>query len=108
MLIPPAIVAALPPAPIASVTRQTLASGVHLLVAPRPDARLVAIEVRVRGAGSAGESPTENGLSHALEHMIFKGGDGDAPGAFDAAFERMGGEVVAQTDRVSTAYRVTV
>ncbi len=104
----PALIAASPSALAVPAVRQTLPSGVRLLVVPRPDARLVAIEIRVRGAGSASETPTENGLSHALEHMVFKGNDTDAPGAFDAALERMGGEVIALTDRVSTAYRVTV
>ena len=99
---------AAPPALPPPILRQTLPSGVHLIVVPRPDARLVALEIRVRGAGSGTETPTENGLSHAVEHMVFKGNDANAPGAFDAAFERMGGEVSAQTDRVSTAYRVTV
>ena len=77
-----------------------------MIVSPRPNTRLVAVEVRVRDAGSAHESPAENGLAHAVEHLVFKGGD--APGVFDARFERMGGEVVAQTSRDATAYRVTV
>lgn len=105
-LFAPALVAA--PVPAAPIVRRTLPSGVHLIVAPRPDARLVALEIRVRGAGSGAETAEENGLAHAIEHMVFKGSGDSAPGAFDAAFERMGGEVSAQTDRVSTAYRVVV
>lgn len=103
------IVAALAaPPPTGPVVRQVLPSGIHLLVSPRPDARLVAIEIRVRGTGSAQETPSENGLAHAVEHMVFKGTESKVPGAFDAQFERMGGEASAQTLRDCTAFRVCV
>ncbi len=96
---------AAPPTP---VVRQVLPSGIHLIVSPRPNARLVAIEIRVRGAGSAQESPEENGLAHAVEHLLFKGTESQGPGSFDARFENSGGEAFAQTLRDGTAFRVCV
>jgi predicted Zn-dependent peptidase len=99
---------AAPPTPATGVVRQVLPSGVHLIVSPRPAARLVAIEIRVRGVGSGHETPEENGLAHAVEHMLFKGTDAKTPGAFDGEFERMGGEASAQTFRDGTAFRVCV
>ena len=103
-----ALAAAPVPSSKSPVVSQTLASGAHLIVSPHPTASLVAIEIRVRGTGSANETPEENGLSHAVEHMVFKGTADQLPGAFDEAFERMGGEASAQTGRDATAYRVTV
>ncbi|MBC8136440.1 MAG: insulinase family protein [Fibrella sp.] len=96
------------PPPVTPVVRQVLPSGIHLLVSPRPNARLVAIEIRVRGAGSGQETSDENGLAHAVEHMLFKGTESQPAGAFDARFERMGGEAFAQTLRDGTAFRVCV
>ena len=91
-----------------TVSRETLPSGLHLIVSPRPEASLVAIEIRVRGAGSSYETAPENGLAHAVEHMVFKGTADKPVGTFDKAFESMGGEASAQTFRDGTAFRVSV
>ena len=85
-------------------------SGARLLVAARPASDVVAIDLRVRGAGSAAESAANSGAAHFVEHLVFKGGGApDAPpGALDAAFESLGGEVGAQTSRDFVTYSITV
>ena len=54
------------------ITTRKIGSGIRVAVAEMPEAPQISIEVRVR-AGSAYESAKENGLSHLLEHAIFRG-----------------------------------
>src|SRR3954452_1540583 len=54
------------------------------------------------GAGSRGETPEEAGLSHFLEHMLFKGTDRYASVQIDELFDEMGAELNAGTDKETT------
>ena len=53
-------------------------------------------------AGSRGESPAESGLSHFLEHLLFRGTDRFASAEIDQLFDGMGAELNAGTDKEST------
>ena len=53
--------------------------------------------------GSRGESVAEAGLSHFLEHLLFKGTDKYASAEIDQLFDGMGAELNAGTDKESTA-----
>ncbi|HWI41433.1 MAG TPA: pitrilysin family protein, partial [Verrucomicrobiae bacterium] len=55
--------------------------------------------------GGRNDPPGKAGLSHFLEHMLFRGNE-DLPSgpAIDSAFERIGGSVNAATDTESTCY----
>lgn len=83
---------------------QTLASGVRLVVAPLAHRNSVAVAFMV-GVGSRYETSAEHGISHFVEHMVFKGG-GRYPTARDIseAVEGVGGAVNAATDREATVY----
>ena len=99
----PAVMPASPPP-----YRRTLPSGVHLIVAPVAGAAQTAIEVRVR-VGSAYETPETNGLSHLIEHMVFKGTTTGKPGDIDRAIEALGGDqLTARTSRDSTRFATVV
>ncbi len=52
----------------------TLANGVRVLVIPQPTAATATVLILV-ATGSLYESKAENGLSHFLEHLYFKGTD---------------------------------
>ncbi len=54
------------------------------------------------GAGSRGELPGEAGLSHFLEHMLFRGTDRYASAEIDQLFDGMGAELNAGTDKEAT------
>jgi predicted Zn-dependent peptidase len=54
------------------------------------------------GTGSRGESPDEAGLSHFLEHLLFRGTDRYASAEIDQLFDAMGAELNAGTDKEST------
>ena len=53
--------------------------------------------------GSRGEAPAEAGLSHFLEHLLFRGTDRYASAEIDQLFDGMGAELNAGTDKESTA-----
>ena len=80
-----------------------LANG--LTVAIMPDSRfpLVATRLYVR-AGSAYEKPELAGISHQLEHMVFKGTKNKSGGEIAAAVEQAGGYLNAATSFDYTVY----
>ena len=52
--------------------------------------------------GSRGETADESGLSHFLEHLLFRGTDRFASAEIDQLFDAMGAELNAGTDKEST------
>jgi predicted Zn-dependent peptidase len=52
--------------------------------------------------GSRGETVAEAGLSHFLEHLLFKGSDRYASAEIDQLFDAMGAELNAGTDKETT------
>lgn len=84
--------------------RTVLGNGLRVLVAPMPEARSASIAV-VIGAGSRYERREENGLSHFLEHILFKG-SAKRPTAPDIsqAIESVGGMINAWTDKELTGF----
>ncbi len=53
-------------------------------------------------AGSRGEAEEESGLSHFLEHLLFRGTDRFGSAEIDQLFDAMGAELNAGTDKEST------
>lgn len=84
-----------------SVTR--LPNGLTVLV--REDDRFPLVSLRLYvHAGSAYERPSEAGISHLLEHMVFKGTEKRPKGAVAAEVERSGGYLNAATSFDYTVY----
>lgn len=52
--------------------RRTLANGLEVVVSPMPHLHVAAVSVFVR-VGSRFETAEDNGLSHLLEHVLFRG-----------------------------------
>ena len=81
----------------------TLKNGVRLMIVPMPGVNSVATSVMV-GVGSRYETPEINGISHFLEHMVFKGTK-KYPTTEDVnTIERAGGLQNAYTDIDITNY----
>ena len=91
----------------AEPVRQVLANGVVLIVQEHRASDLVALQLWVR-AGGRDEAPAELGLSHYLEHMLFKGTPTRPPGAIDTLLEGLGGTSNAFTSYDYTHYDVVV
>ena len=76
-------------------------SGLRVATEAMPSVRSAALGFFV-GTGSRGESPGEAGLSHFLEHLLFRGTDRYASAEIDQLFDAMGAELNAGTDKEST------
>lgn len=98
---------AAPMTPYPPAYRETLPSGLRLVVQPRSGAGLAAVDVRVR-VGSGSEDAQTSGTAHFIEHLVFKGGGARKPGDFDRAMETLGGEIAARTTRDYTQYTTVV
>jgi predicted Zn-dependent peptidase len=80
----------------------TLDSGVRVVSEPLPAVRSVALGFWI-GAGSAHEHDAEAGISHLLEHMLFRGSERYGSEEIDQIFDAMGAELNAGTDKEATS-----
>lgn len=58
--------------------------------------------------GSINEDDKNNGVSHFLEHLFFKGSENHAPGEFDKILETKGAVTNAATSKDFTHYYITI
>jgi predicted Zn-dependent peptidase len=80
----------------------TLENGVRVITERMENVRSVALGFWI-GTGSAMESEDQAGLSHLLEHMLFRGTESYRSQEIDQIFDAMGAEINAGTDRESTS-----
>lgn len=87
-------------------TRSVLENGLRLITIPMPSFESATVLVMV-GAGSRYETKQNNGISHFLEHMAFKGTK-KRPSAMDIAslVDGIGGEMNAFTGKETTGYYI--
>jgi zinc protease len=91
----------------ASPVRTVLPNGVTLIAQEHRASDVVALQLWMR-VGGRDESPDELGLSHYLEHMLFKGTPTRPPGAIDDLIEGLGGTSNAFTSYDYTHYDVVL
>jgi predicted Zn-dependent peptidase len=88
--------------------RTVLPSGLRVVSQAMPGARSASVALFVP-VGSRHEDDAHAGLSHVLEHLVFKGTRGHPdPGALSQRVEGVGGSVNASTDRELTVYSAKV
>jgi zinc protease len=94
-----------PPVQAAPPTVQefTLANGLKVLLVEDPKAPVVTIQVWYK-VGSRNEVMGRAGLSHMLEHMMFKGTEKYGKGEFSNLIKKNGGNDNAFTSQDYTAY----
>lgn len=81
-----------------------LANGLRVVTTPVPTAQSVSVNVFV-GVGSRGEDRRTNGVSHYMEHMLFKGTERRSDAIQIAeAIEGAGGVLNAYTSKELTCY----
>ncbi len=80
----------------------TLESGVRVVTERLPGVRSAALGF-LMNAGSATEHDEEAGISHLLEHMIFRGTESYGSQEIDELFDGMGAEINAGTDKEATS-----
>ena len=88
--------------------RTTQASGLRVVTQALPSARSASVALLVP-VGSRHEDDAHAGLSHLLEHLVFKGTRGfPEAGSLSQLVEGIGGSVNASTDRELTVYSAKV
>ncbi|KIL47765.1 M16 family metallopeptidase [Jeotgalibacillus campisalis] len=89
------------------ITRHTCPNGLRIVLEKIPTVRSVAVGVWI-GAGSRYENEENNGISHFLEHMLFKGTKERSARQIAEAFDSIGGQVNAFTSKEYTCYYAKV
>src|SRR6266481_700557 len=85
------------------IRTQTLPNGLRVFLKPIPGSPVVTSMVAYK-VGSADENLDFTGLSHYLEHLMFKGTDKIMPGEIDRRTLRGGGQNNAYTNEDMTNY----
>src|SRR5205807_8792328 len=80
----------------------TLESGVRIVTEAMPSVRSASLGFWI-GVGSRAEDDSEAGLSHLLEHLLFKGSSKYASLEIDQIFDGMGAELNAGTGKETTS-----
>ncbi|MFJ8234302.1 M16 family metallopeptidase [Ureibacillus sp. NPDC094379] len=89
------------------VTVYTCQNGVRIVSEQMSHVRSLSIGIWVN-AGSRFELPEENGITHFIEHMLFKGTKTRTARQIAEEFDRIGGEVNAFTSKENTCYYAKV
>ena len=84
-----------------------LKNGMRVLLAESHKSPVVSIQMWVR-TGSADEKEGEEGISHFIEHLVFKGSRHFKVGEMAASVEAAGGEINAYTSFDQTVFYVTL
>lgn len=91
-----------------TASERVLDTGLRLVVVHRPHVHTASIGAFVR-VGTRNEHPSEQGLAHFLEHLLFRGSEKLADSTdVSRAVERLGGHVDAWVHQEMTAYVVDV
>ena len=82
----------------------TLTNGLRVVSVPMPHYHSAEVMIYI-GVGSRHENPHKAGISHFLEHMLFKGTEEYPTGLnLERAFEAIGGSANAATDCETTCF----
>lgn len=81
----------------------TLENGVRIVCEKIPYVRSVSIGIWV-GTGSRNENRKNNGISHFIEHMLFKGTDNRSAKEIAESIDNIGGQLNAFTGKECTCY----
>ncbi len=93
--------------PARSIRKTTLPNGMLVLTESMPHMRSVAMGVWV-GSGSRDEAAPENGLSHFVEHMVFKGTTSRSAQAIARETDAIGGNLDAFTGKETVCFNIKV
>jgi len=92
---------------VEQVVERTLDNGLKMLLLPDHKAPVAVVQVWYR-VGSRNELPGTTGLSHMLEHMMFKGTAKNGPEEYSRVIARNGGNENAFTSDDATTYFATL
>ena len=89
------------------IVKETLPNGLSLVTEAMPHVRSVAIGVWLK-RGSRHETPGQAGISHFIEHMVFKGTRNRSAEAIASEMDSIGGHMDAFTSKEYAAFHLKV
>lgn len=89
------------------VTIRTLDNGIKVALESIPYVRSISFGIWVKN-GSRNEHPFENGVSHYIEHMMFKGTENRTARQIAEEMDALGGQINAYTTKEYTCYHTRV
>jgi predicted Zn-dependent peptidase len=90
------------------VNREQLANGLRVVTVELPHLHTASVVMYAK-VGSRYETPATNGLSHFLEHMLFRGTEARPDAyALNRAIEEIGGTLYAETGRDYSLYQISL
>ncbi|MCA1933146.1 MAG: insulinase family protein [Calditerrivibrio sp.] len=84
-----------------------LDNGIKVVYNRIPNIKITSVQVWM-DTGSRNETKEINGISHFLEHMVFKGTEKFGPDEIDLLVEANGGQMNAATSKDYTFYYITI
>lgn len=87
------------------IKTRTLANGVRIITEKMPHVRSIALGIMVR-TGAVDENEKNAGISHFVEHMMFKGTEKRGPYDIAGDIDKIGGQINAFTAKEMTCYYV--
>jgi len=88
-------------------SKTVLKDGLRIISEKIPSARSISIGIWV-DVGSRDEQTEENGISHFVEHMLFKGTKKRTAKKIASSLESLGGNINAFTSREQTCYMAVI
>jgi predicted Zn-dependent peptidase len=89
------------------IRREVLPNGLTLLVEPMPEVRSISLGIWLK-RGSRHETPSLNGASHFLEHLVFKGTERRSAREIALLIDSIGGQIDAFTSKEYTCFYAKV
>jgi predicted Zn-dependent peptidase len=93
--------------PLRDIDMTTLSSGVRVITETMPHVRSVSVGVWIN-SGSRYETPELNGISHFIEHMLFKGTTSRSAEAIARSVDSIGGNLDAFTAKELVCFNTKV
>src|SRR5438477_3366902 len=97
----------LPSLKIRDIETTQLGNGVRVVTEYMPHVRSVSMGIWI-GTGSRRENPEENGISHFIEHMVFKGTSNRTAEEIARSVDSIGGGLDAFTAKEMVSYNTKV
>src|SRR5581483_5095948 len=95
------------PSGVREIEMTTLANGVRVITEAMPHVRSVSVGIWI-GTGSRRETQEQNGLSHFIEHMLFKGTTKRSAEDIARSVDSIGGNLDAFTAKELVCFNTKV
>src|ERR1700736_1769052 len=95
------------PSPVRDIETTTLDNGIRVITEQMAHVRSVSLGVWI-GTGSRRESSDENGISHFIEHMVFKGTKNRSAEKIAREVDSIGGNMDAFTAKECIGFNIKV